>query len=1339
MKTFNKAFYFPLLFLFFLFNLTTSAGAAPIPFTNVQIDGQNSVTINGSILQIGNQLICKNGNDGNGNSGADGGTCTEPDPGTPNNDWLQYRAKIDTSINAPFNTMAKLVMQSGDEVLLARLYWSARTTDEANASSARAREIQIKGPASTTYTQLTALEEDHGWDNTIDYGVSVDVTEYVKSNGAGDYYVGDILTRSGEKSIYASWQLVVVVKNAARSLKNITIYDGFESVYQSSITVDASGFITPTGTDLFNANLFLYTGESDADYGDSVEILAGDGTTWHLLTDGQGTTSDVTNASVYSPDYLSTGYRSDEDGMADPNFRNVLGVDIDKLPINDKLDASQQFLSNSQTSTQIRLTSTTDRYSLNMFALETEVYVPEFCYDYAYKQQGKYFTELNSGDNNPRIVGNVLLHEEVEVTVFLRNLVESSIQVNNMVVNISDINETQAPYINGSTSWAMVPRIVPEAISESDIDSAPTYIHGIDIGELSSNDYFYIYYKLNPQQSDLDMPLNVEATYSISLDDVTIPYILKLGKNIKMCSNSNYDYEPTPGTVNMVHNDYYSNGNTYYNLPTQITSREGNFKVISIDPDTDAPVGIVENSGVWVELINASAFHDTFTSCKELESAISPRVRVEFDANTSSVMFNRQTLIDIAIAENAKADANNSSYVPKLLASSDFYKEANENTAFRISYVKNTENGSYLQWTDEDEDNLWLLSNFTQAVQDIGKCVVPVFYFDKNGNWQAGADGNGVTTVASACGNNGKAEISVSNKEACEECIYGNFTELICSRDNFSLRPEAILIKLNDQNQTDSTVAKIKIGDDISGVPVSSGNQLHMAAGYQYYVEVNATNHLNNAASPGYTKTYGITNADKYLYVWDDNNSACNDETDHQLDIRFLEGKAEQNTSINQVGLYSLKQIDKEWTTVDNNPDFMSHHGDVNSKYFLSKNTPDCILDSSITRDVTASAVTSPLQGCDITSNHNSSGSNLEYRDYSIEIHPYKFQMTSIMPQVGINHLDVNDTSITTSPFGKPYVYMSDMSFNNNRDQNMSYHLNGNIVAAGYNDVQLTNFVDSCYAKPLDLNVSKSDTTLLDESGNQIFFQAKFHARDIAGAVMSAHDVDVNETVGSANPISIQTTDKHFPKLLNGAMNTILNINYNRDINVSVNPKSVIFSSYTANNSITFNADMSATTTAKGNAEKLIPADNNITFYYGRTNAPRQRFVGPTGDAFIYYEVYCNGTGCNKNTLQDLAGSTYTDDPRWFKNTKHVVATFGNSGTVTHKAATTLVSPTAAAPYDNTVTGQTKVPLAYDGSRGYTYKTTMQNSAPGWLIYNKYNGDATTVLNNEFEVEFVSG
>ena len=256
----------------FTINLTndielTSASDNPRDFTNVPISGSDSITINGSILQIGNQLLCLNS--------SDGATCTAPSTttNTQNNYNNQHQAKIDTSVGAPSNnTMAKLVMEPGDKVVFARLYWSARIDNVTSTQKTNAKTLQLKGPNASSYTSFTSPNAKYNWHtsgSSFDYVASADVTDYVAAQGAGEYYAGGIVATNGYDN-YASWQLIVIVENPNRSLKNISIYDGFYSVFNSSASADASGFITPTGTSPFNANLFIYMGESDDGYGDHV-------------------------------------------------------------------------------------------------------------------------------------------------------------------------------------------------------------------------------------------------------------------------------------------------------------------------------------------------------------------------------------------------------------------------------------------------------------------------------------------------------------------------------------------------------------------------------------------------------------------------------------------------------------------------------------------------------------------------------------------------------------------------------------------------------------------------------------------------------------------------------------------------------------------------------------------------------------------------------------------------------------------------------------------------------------------------------------------------------------
>ncbi|WP_294961609.1 cadherin repeat domain-containing protein [Sulfurimonas sp.] len=1289
----------------FVMNLTddidlSSENVNTRAFTNVSISGKDSVTINGSILQIGNQLLCKNN--------SDGASCEEPSLGTPNNSHNQHKAKIDTSSGAPSsNTMAKLVMETGDEVIFARLYWSARIDNITSTQKDSAKTIQLKGPNATSYTSYTSTNAKYNWHksgSTFDYVASQDVTDYIKAQGAGEYYAGGIVASNGYNQ-YASWQLIVIVENTSRSLKNISLFDGFYSVsinsgYPRSATADASGFITPTGSDPFNANLFIYMGESDGSYGDSVKILKKDGdvnvgTDWLSLVDGANTSTDVVNASVYSLDYTS-GYRSNDSGMANPNYRNVLGVDIDKLPINIKEDTSKQKLSNSQVETKIKISSTQDRFSLNMFAFETEVFVPEFCYDYSYSQYDQYFTEDNDGSNPPVLSGDVTVNEPIKMSIFVKSLVDSSITISNMSVDISDINRTQATYISDSTLLAKVGDATPDIVtvtSGQSLDGASDYINNIFIGTLEENDYFYIYYDLDPQMSTMDIPINVVANYDLALDSASVEYSLKLSEEIPLCTTSNFNYAPAKGIFNIAHNNFYtyngSSGNKYYNIPTQVTKREGNFKVLAMDPDdrdtllNDHPTTIVA-----VEMIDAGAFHYTDASCKELASSISEKVWVIVDENSTSSQFNKAAL-ESAIADN----------MTDLTNSYDFYTKARQNTAFRVTYNASDVNGSITDLT-KNATNDYSINNFTYAG---GNCAQ-----DMNDNNDTTDD-----AVDSYCTSN----MTKSQLASCMECTYGINTRFICSRDNFAIRPEALIIKINDQNQT-NPASKLKIDDDISGVITPSTDTTHLSAGYQYNLEVNASNYLDNTSSFGYTKSFTGTSSDVSTYEWSPTgvSSGCNDDSNSTVSFSILNGEADFNSSLNQVGEYVLKIEDTTWTSVDSNSTYMSHH-DGDSTYFISSATSDCVSNSADTQIVNSNI----KNGCNINSNHDASGTSLKYRNYKIEFHPYKFDISSDVT-LGLTNRDIN----TTNDFSN-FVYMANI--NNVNDINMSVQVNSSITPQGYDNSSLSNFVTQCYAKPIDINISKSAP--LNTNLNLIYIISD---RNTTGNTIASIANVSNEDA------NITTPNTFFAKDMNGTLNSIMSLNFDRNQNIVSNPEDINYSKVTVYDPRTFfNADLDTNKTAANNITINGLSGQNVTHYFGRTAGRKTRIVcenspcisgeNEESDVLIYYETYCFGTTnsntCDRTLLPTLS-SRYIQkvDSRWYVNLNHNQSGDGNL-TASSEAAGLVTVPTITNLNNYTKDSE----HSYNTANGLPYTATMNSNISNWLIYDEDDTTATTNKN----------
>lgn len=258
-------------------------------------------------------------------------------------------------------------------------------------------------------------------------------------------------------------------------------------------------------------------------------------------------------------------------------------------------------------------------------------------------------------------------------------------------------------------------------------------------------------------------------------------------------------------------------------------------------------------------------------------------------------------------------------------------------------------------------------------------------------------------------------------------------------------------------------------------------------------------------------------------------------------------------------------------------------------------------------------------------------------------------------------------------------------------DLNMSAKMSFQITAKNYNDNLVHNFDINSWENNISASVTISTTNTPTLLKNEI----------------------TNQKIGFSNAIGTIAWDES-----NTSKNIIFN--FDRANDIAIDPFLVDGSEVTLN--------VSSSYVSVPDIIGSSVADQNATFIYGRTHAPRQRFTGATGTAFIYYEAYCSGASCDKTLLPNGADSNSTDDPRWFLNTAHGSGS-GGVGVVSQKGATPVTPGTI------TGTGTASVPLTYNTSKGFPYKATMENNASAWLIYNQY--DAVDD-DNEFEVEFTN-
>lgn len=311
---------------------------------------RKSINTRGNINVIGNSILCKN----------NGGVCAEPGAIERNNDFTAMYADFD-GIGSTFNsTSADLSLPAGSKVLWAGLYWQGQFPTNFNTDKNSAKTVKLKIPGSSTYQSVTAVQLDYS--STAYQGIA-DVTALLNVNSPnGTYYVADLTTEIGTNA-YGAWALSIIYQDSTDTLKNITAYDGFKTIFASSTTqtIDVSGFRTPLNGNV-DSTFFIFAAEGDYD-------ASGEGL---QIKNGSGTFTDITNTRNPSDNQFNSNitYKNSYVTTRNPAYQNTAGIDIDTYDITN-------VLGNNQTSTQIKLIGGgRDRYYCGAFGFATQIYSP---------------------------------------------------------------------------------------------------------------------------------------------------------------------------------------------------------------------------------------------------------------------------------------------------------------------------------------------------------------------------------------------------------------------------------------------------------------------------------------------------------------------------------------------------------------------------------------------------------------------------------------------------------------------------------------------------------------------------------------------------------------------------------------------------------------------------------------------------------------------------------------------------------------------------------------------------------------------------------------------------
>ncbi|MDR1152841.1 MAG: DUF11 domain-containing protein [Bifidobacteriaceae bacterium] len=331
-------------------NARTVAEAA----TTAPFDVRYTTNANGAILSIGNNLMtCE---------GASTSICERAKAGGSydNNNFVMANLDADSDTTTFNSSSSALALPDGASVLFAGLYWGARLDAGSSGAAGNvglADRMAFKIPGETAYRSITGtvIARNTGQQNA--YQAFMDVTTMVRAAGNGDYWGANVQAATGYDR-YAGWALTIAYTAPGYPLRNLTIFDGFNTVgsgYPQTIRV--SGFTAPLDGPV-DAQLSMVAYEGDlAQTGD-----------YTVLNQTQLATA-VSPGSNFFDSINSLAGASVT--TRTPAYRNMLGFDIKNL-------GASGVISNGASQATFSFSSAGDVYYPGMLALAINLYAPDF-------------------------------------------------------------------------------------------------------------------------------------------------------------------------------------------------------------------------------------------------------------------------------------------------------------------------------------------------------------------------------------------------------------------------------------------------------------------------------------------------------------------------------------------------------------------------------------------------------------------------------------------------------------------------------------------------------------------------------------------------------------------------------------------------------------------------------------------------------------------------------------------------------------------------------------------------------------------------------------------------
>ncbi|MDQ7084288.1 MAG: hypothetical protein Q9M36_04850 [Sulfurovum sp.] len=617
------------------------------------------------------------------------------------------------------------------------------------------------------------------------------------------------------------------------------------------------------------------------------------------------------------------------------------------------------------------------------------------------------------------------------------------------------------------------------------------------------------------------------------------------------------------------------------------------------------------------------------------------------------------------------------------------YPKAIRNAGFRIWYLSSPD-GSFIQHNVSSRTDVTNLSTLYQT-------------------YYAGSDSYCQTECTTGSG--------------CYPCLRLYYGNPICSRDNFSVRPEAFVATLIDSNQSTDTS---RISNKIVSSRTAEEVFVNLSAEYQYRLDINATSYTSDTAVSGYIQTFDASkNASTATMRWAStlaDDSACNTTPSPDIVMSLYNGNSintkdvpniAQIASLPEVGEYKFVISDENWTEADWNEAYLEHHS-ING---FDTGT-DCVRSNPY-------AAIDAANGCLISSDHDT----LSPKPLPINIVPHRFTL--------------NFNTGAQPSMNKDFVYVNSLDPVNYPYEDISYNIRGVFQAIGYNGGELSNFVDGCYAETTDINFGYTYLSTVADV-NLTYAMYDYNSSNpslpIANSEVTETFTD-SPTINTRSQFSFARTSDAYEASMKGAIGIDLALNFNRNENIPSNPSHIQFNDFNISIATrvyeTIYVDLDSVHRVFGD----MTMDANISFLYAKVKPAKGFYpdiIEPSIITPVSVLVYCDlgFDECQRRGIRTKDGQTSEFD--WWKSWNHdnTIAGESDGNIVMSSTPSTALNSTSVSissrGQDNTIlVSRGALPLPATVPITLVTDETLINYTDRWLLYNP-DGNNTNLYSVRF-------